>query len=245
MRFTKKRSRSGCTVRSFLPTMYQLGFDFQAVPPTFASNKSGLGTPWVAQTSFCSCSERSPQKYFVPSGRSQIRPSTTSIEDVGPRELGLLRLRRFIGVRSERADVNQPDNAIVGSGAGDDTSAVGVADEDNGAADPAYRCFRQGNVLCRCVEAVLRRNTFIPLRLKGNDQLTEARAIGPEPVAEYDTLFCLWHICFLCLLVRFICLLAMSRFPIWKALRAFHDPVVSFRAGAQRLKRFLASLAIV
>jgi len=37
----------------------------------------------------------------------------------------------------------------------------------------------------------------------------------------------------------------MSRFPIWKALRAFHDPVVSFRAGAQRLKRFLASLAIV
>src|SRR2546427_6018297 len=70
------RSRSGCTVRSFLPTMYQLGFDFQAVPPTLASNRSGLGTPWVAQTSFCSCSERSPQKYFVPSGRSQDRKST-------------------------------------------------------------------------------------------------------------------------------------------------------------------------
>src|SRR5882724_13204577 len=34
-------------------------------------------------------------------------------EDFGPRELGLLRLRRFIGVRSERADINQPDNAIV------------------------------------------------------------------------------------------------------------------------------------
>ena len=30
---------------SFLPTMYQLGFDFQAVPPAFALNKSGLGTP--------------------------------------------------------------------------------------------------------------------------------------------------------------------------------------------------------
>jgi len=73
-----------------------------------------------------------------------------------------------------------------------------VADEDNGAAHPAYRRFRQGNVLCRCVEAVLRRNTFIPLRLKWNDQLTEARAIGPEPMAEYDTLFCLWHICLLC-----------------------------------------------
>src|SRR5712692_6323615 len=169
--------------------MYQLGFDFQAVPPAFASNRSGFGTPWVAQTSFCSCSERSPQKYFVPSGRSQIRPSTTSIEDVGPRELGLLRLRRFIGVRSERADVNQPDNAIVGSGAGDDAAAVGVADEDNGAADPAHRCFHQGDVLRRCVEAVLRRNTFIPLSLKGNDQLAEARTIGPQSVAEHDAWF--------------------------------------------------------
>jgi hypothetical protein len=54
--------------------MYQLGFDFQAVPPTFVSNRSGFGAPWVAQTSFCSYSERSPQKYLVPSGRSQIRP---------------------------------------------------------------------------------------------------------------------------------------------------------------------------
>src|SRR6185437_5043727 len=115
-------------------------------------------------------------------------------EDVGLRELGLLRLRRFIGVWCERGDVNQPDNTIVGSRAGDDASAVGVADKDNGAADPAYRFFRRGNVLCRCVEAVLRRNTFIPLRLKGNDKLTEARAISPEPMAEYDTLFCLWHI---------------------------------------------------
>ena len=41
----------------------------------------------------------------------------------------------------------------------------------------------------------MRRNTFMPLRLKGNDQLTEARAIGPEPMAEYDTWFC-GHICF-------------------------------------------------
>src|SRR5215831_13274477 len=118
-------------------------------------------------------------------------------EDVGPREIGLLRLRRFIGVRCERGDVNQPDNTIVSSGAGDNTSAIRVADEDNGTADSAYGCFRHGNVLCRCVEAVLRRNTFIPLRLKGNDQLTEARAIGPEPMAEYDTLFCPWHICLL------------------------------------------------
>src|SRR6266436_5037060 len=114
-------------------------------------------------------------------------------EDFGPRELGLLRLRRFISVRSERADVNQPDNAIVDSGAGDDASAVGVADEDNRAADPAYRCLYQGNVLCRCVEAVLRCNTLITLCLKWNDQLAEARTIRPKSVCEYNTWFC-FHI---------------------------------------------------
>jgi hypothetical protein len=110
-------------------------------------------------------------------------------KNVGLREVGLLRLSRFIGVRCECGDVNQPDNTTVSSGAGDNTSAIRVADEDNRTADPAYGFFRHGNVLRRCVEAVLRRNAFIPLCLKGNDQLTEARAIGPEPMAEYDTLF--------------------------------------------------------
>src|SRR5579862_923881 len=110
-------------------------------------------------------------------------------EDVGHREVGLLRLRRFIGVWSERADINQSGNTVVGSSARNDGSAVGVADQDNGAADPAQRCFHQGDVFCRCIEAVLRRNTLIPLRLKGKDQLAEARAIGPESVAKHDAWF--------------------------------------------------------
>jgi hypothetical protein len=68
-----------------------------------------------------------------------------------------------------------------------------VADEDNGAADSADRCFHQGDVLYRCVEAVLRSDTLIALRLKGNDQLAEARAIGPESVAEHDAWFSFGH----------------------------------------------------
>src|SRR5260370_22133034 len=111
------------------------------------------------------------------------------VEHVGLREVGLLRLRRFIFVGSERADINQPGNAIVGTGAGDDASAVGVADEDNGAANPADRSFHQSDILCRCVEAVLRCNTLITLRLKWSDQLAEARAIGPEPMTENDAWF--------------------------------------------------------
>jgi len=55
--------------------MYQLGFDFHAVPSTFASNRSGFGAPWVAQTSFCSCSERSPQKYY-PIGDTYYQPDS-------------------------------------------------------------------------------------------------------------------------------------------------------------------------
>src|SRR6267142_948766 len=112
-------------------------------------------------------------------------------EDVSLREIRLLRLRRFIFVGSERADINQPGNAIVGTGSGDDASAIGVADEDNGAANPADRCFHQSDILCRCVEAVLRGDTLITFRLKGSDQLAEARAIGPEPVAENDAWFSL------------------------------------------------------
>src|SRR5215831_2190120 len=138
----------------------------------------------------------------------------TSVDDfyvgknVRLREVGLLRLSRFIGVRRERGDVNQPDNTIVSSRAGDNTSAVRVADEDNRTADPAYGFFRHGNVVCRCVEAVLRCNTFIPLCLKGNDQLTEARPIGPEPMAEYNTFLCLWHI--LSPLIGFGCLFTLK-----------------------------------
>src|SRR6202049_173243 len=47
-------------------------------------------------------------------------------EDVRLREIRLLRLRSFIGVRSERADINKPGTPIIGSGAGDDAPAVRV-----------------------------------------------------------------------------------------------------------------------
>src|SRR5260221_255839 len=53
----------------------------------------------------------------------------------------ITRLRSLVRVVSRRADVTQADNAIVGPGAGDDASAVGVADKDDRAVDPADRCF--------------------------------------------------------------------------------------------------------
>src|SRR2546422_11677230 len=77
-RLARNRSMSGWTVRAFLATMYQLGFDLQAVPPTFALNRSGAGTHCVAQTSFFSCSDKSRAKQTMPSGRRQVHPYAPS-----------------------------------------------------------------------------------------------------------------------------------------------------------------------
>jgi len=184
------RSRSGCTVRSCLPTMYQLASTSKRFPrlsPRTGRVGGRLGSPKRASAPAPKGLRRNTS--CPPDAARYVRPRLQCGRRRRSAELALLRLRRFIGVRSERADINQADNAIVGSGAGDDASAVGVADQDDGAADPAHRCFHQGDVLCRCVEAVLRCNTLIPLSLKGNDQLAEARAIGPESVAEHDAWF--------------------------------------------------------
>ena len=62
-------------------------------------------------------------------------------EDVCLWEVRLLCLRCLVGVRSERGDVDQPGNAVVGSGAGDDASAVRVADENGRTADPPAASF--------------------------------------------------------------------------------------------------------
>jgi hypothetical protein len=79
MRFATKRCSSGWTVRSFLATMYQLGFDLQAVPATFWLNRSAAGATWVAQTTYCSCSKRSPAKVSTLFGSIQTRPAAISM----------------------------------------------------------------------------------------------------------------------------------------------------------------------
>src|SRR5216684_3621933 len=99
IRLATNRSMSGWTVRSFLATMYQLGFDFQAVPATFALNRSASGTHWVAQTSFFSCSDKSPAKQSMPSGQPDTSVRDFDVgKDVRLREVKLLCLRCLVGV---------------------------------------------------------------------------------------------------------------------------------------------------
>ena len=43
MRFARKRCNSGWTVRSFVATIYEAGFDLQATPSSFCVNRSAAG----------------------------------------------------------------------------------------------------------------------------------------------------------------------------------------------------------
>ena len=85
-----------------------------------------------------------------------------------------MRLGRLIGVRCKCGNVDQPGNAIVGSGAGDDASAIRVADENGWTADSPERAFHGGYVVRGCVEAVLGSNTLVSFGLKRGDDFAEA-----------------------------------------------------------------------
>jgi len=55
--------------------------------------------------------------------------------------------------------------------------------------DAPQRAFHCGDVSCECVEALLGDYLLVPLRLKCRNQLAEARAVGPDTVAEHDAWF--------------------------------------------------------
>jgi hypothetical protein len=101
------------------------------------------------------------------------------VEDFRARKFILLVLRRLVGIRRERADVDESGNALVGSRGCNDCSAVRMTHENNRAADPSERFVDCRDVAFQSVEAVLGRNYFVPLRLKRWDQLAKARAVGP------------------------------------------------------------------
>jgi hypothetical protein len=123
-------------------------------------------------------------------------------EDVRLREVRLLGLRCLVGVRSERGDVDQPRNAVVGSGAGDDASAVRVTDEDGRAVDPPQRASYGANVVRDRVEPLLGGYHLVTFCLKCGDHLAKARAVRPEPVTKDDARFALRRFHFVLLSVH-------------------------------------------
>ena len=80
-------------VRSWLATMYQLGFVSPGHAGSIAAEQVRGRRIMGRPDDFCSSSGRSPAKHPTPSGLSQTRPSATStFEDVGDGELVLLAL---------------------------------------------------------------------------------------------------------------------------------------------------------
>src|SRR5260370_27212112 len=112
--------------------MDQLGFDFHAVPPTFWLNRSAsVGGPDDLLLLL-----RKVAGEILNAFREHPDPSVGNF-DVAEDWCGVLvqlALHGFISIGSDRGDVNQPDNAIIGSGSGDDGPAIRVADKDGRAA---------------------------------------------------------------------------------------------------------------
>ena len=110
-------------------------------------------------------------------------------ENTCDRELVLLALRRLAFVWGERSDADQSCYALIGSRGGNEGSALGVADEDGRATDSRECVPDYSDVAFGRVEAVLAGQHLIALRLKREDQLAKARAVGPNPVGEHNARF--------------------------------------------------------
>jgi hypothetical protein len=61
-----------------------------------------------------------------------------------------------------------------------------VADEHDRSGDVVEGEGDGGDVALEGVQAVLRGVDLVPLGLECGDQLAETRAVGPDPVREYD-----------------------------------------------------------
>jgi hypothetical protein len=112
----------------------------------------------------------------MPDGFSHTRPSATSIwEKTASWGVHVLLALGGLGlVGAQGADVDEPGDAVIGARGGDDGAAVGVADQDGRAVDPAQGAQRRGDVFHVRIEAVLRGHHLIPLRLQRRDDLAEA-----------------------------------------------------------------------
>ena len=172
--------------------MYQLGFDLHAVPFKLLVEEvrvwHALGRPnkflfllWQISREACDATWLQPEATIC---------DFDVAEDVCARKIILLALRRLVGIRRERADVDQSGNALVGSRGCNDCSAIRMTNENGRATNPTERFADCCDIAFESVETVLGRDHFAPLRLKRWDQFTEARTIRPESVGEYNTWFC-------------------------------------------------------
>jgi hypothetical protein len=125
-------------------------------------------------------------------------PDLDTAEDVRRVFVELI-LHGLAGVGGDRRDIDESGDAIVHARAGDCGAAVGMADEDHGAANTVERARHGREIFCVAVEPVLHGDHLIAICLQRGDHLGEARAVSPKSVAENDGRPFCRHIALLCL----------------------------------------------
>jgi hypothetical protein len=86
-------------------------------------------------------------------------------KDAGRWEVVQLPLCCFARIGGDRGYIYETHDAVISSCSCNDTSAVGVTNEDSGAAHPPESALCHGDVLFAAIEAILDGDYFMPLRL--------------------------------------------------------------------------------
>lgn len=102
-----------------------------------------------------------------------------------------LLLYGFADIRGDRCDVDKAGHAVIDAGSRDGGTSVGMSYEKNGAANTVERVLDHGYVCIERLQTVLNSDDLMAVRLQCGDDLAEARAVGPNAVAEHDGWFAL------------------------------------------------------
>src|SRR5262249_16106303 len=94
---------------------------------------------------------------------------------------------RLVFVGRERRDVDESRHTIIRPRSRDHTPAVGVTNENRGAAHSAECPDNSGDVGLEAIDTVLRGDRLVPLGLQGGVDLVETPPVRPDAVAEHDT----------------------------------------------------------
>lgn len=116
-------------VRSLLATMYQIGFDFQALPSTFLPEqvRGGrcVGSPDQLLLFLSQVSRKVRDAFWF---HPNAPVCDFNVGKLPSRELSLQAQGRFVGVGRECGDVDEPGNPGICPSVSDECAAVGMTD---------------------------------------------------------------------------------------------------------------------
>src|ERR1700758_1647441 len=117
-------------------------------------------------------------------------------------------------IRGDRSDVDKAGHAIIDARGRNGSASVGMAHEDDRTADAVERALHGSYVLFERVEAILNCDHLMPIGLQCGDHLAEARAVGPNAVAEHNGWFALQRHRNLLSLVGTTCVIHCSLYDV-------------------------------